>query len=282
LAKEKGFFAEQGIDVDITVVTGVAERNSALKAGRIDGLAAPVDYFSLSAGNGIPAQIVMATDESVGGDGIVAKPPIRSIRDLAGKTVAFQRGLPSEFFLRALLQSNNVDFSTIKPVDMETAAAGAAFLAGKVDAAVVWEPWLSRAKEAKGGFVLASTKQYPNLILDTVAFRPEVVSSRPEDVQKFVNAVLKAVEYWKAHPNEANGIMAPHFGLPADKYAQILSGARFSDLARNREFFGTASKPGQVFRVGQQASEIWQSAKVIAQPVKPEAIITTKFIEGAK
>src|SRR5437016_7998227 len=100
LAKEKGFFDEQGVKVELIVLTGLAERNSALKSGRIDGLAAPVDYFVLSAGNNLETSIVMAVDESSGGDGIVANKSIQKIEDLRGKRVAFQRGLPSEFFIR--------------------------------------------------------------------------------------------------------------------------------------------------------------------------------------
>lgn len=93
LAKDKGFFKEAGVDVALVVLTGVAERNSALKAAKIDALAAPVDYFVLAAGNNLVAKIVMGVDESVGGDGIVARKDIQSIADLRGKKVAFQRGL---------------------------------------------------------------------------------------------------------------------------------------------------------------------------------------------
>ena len=46
------------LDVDLIVLTGVAERNSALKSGKLDALAAPVDYFALSAGIGIIATMV--------------------------------------------------------------------------------------------------------------------------------------------------------------------------------------------------------------------------------
>jgi len=51
-----------------------------------------------------------------------------------------QKGLPSDFFLRALLQQNGINVQEINYIDMETAQAGAAFLAGDLDAAVVWEP----------------------------------------------------------------------------------------------------------------------------------------------
>jgi NitT/TauT family transport system substrate-binding protein len=281
LAQEKGFFQEVGIKPELTVITGLAERNSALKSGKIDALAAPVDYFVLSAGNRLETKTVMAIDESVGGDGIVAKKSIKSFQDLKGKKVAFQRGLPGEFFLRTLLEKNGMSLEDFQAVDMETAQAGAAFIAGQVDAAVVWEPWLTKASEQGNGYVLASTKEYPNLIVDCLAFNNQVVEQSPEDVQKIVNVVLKAIAYWEKNPEEANKIMAPFFEVDAAKYAQILSGARFTNLTRNREYFGTKDKPGPIFEVAKQASDIWLKANVIQASVSPESIISTEFIDSA-
>jgi len=278
LAKEKGFFKEAGVDVDLIVLTGIAERNSALKSGKLDALAAPVDYFVLSAGNGVKTTIVMAIDESVGGDGIVASKSIKQFSDLRGKKVAFQRGLPSEFFLRALLQQHGVKLSELDYTDMETAQGGAAFIAGQVDAAVVWEPWLSKAAGEGGGHILASTKEYPNLIVDCLAFTREAVSRSPQDVDKIVKAILKAIDYWKQNPEEANRIMAPHFQLEPAKYAAVLSGARFTDLARNQQYFGTASSPGPIHDVAKRASDIWLEAKAIQRPVKPEEIVSRSLV----
>lgn len=281
LAQEKGFFKEVGINPELTVITGLAERNSALKSGQVDALAAPVDYFVLSAGNRLTTTTVMAIDESVGGDGIVAKKSIKVFQDLKGKKVAFQRGLPSEFFLRALLQKNGMSLDDLEPVDMETAQAGAAFIAGQVDAAVVWEPWLTRAKDQGNGYILASTKEYPNLIVDCLAFNQKVVEQSPEDVQKIVNVVLKAIAYWQKNPEESNKIMAPFFDVDATKYAAILTGVKFADLERNRQYFGTESKPGPIFEVAKQASDIWLKAKVIQVPVTPQSVISTKFVNSA-
>jgi NitT/TauT family transport system substrate-binding protein len=282
LAQEKGFFRDAGLEAELIVLTGLAERNSALKSGKIDALAAPVDYFVLSAGNHLPTTTVLAIDESVGGDGIVAKAPIKTVADLRGKRVAFQRGLPSEFFLRALLQEAGIKLSELQPLDMETAQAGAAFIANQVDAAVVWEPWLTKAREQGGGHILASTRDHPNLIVDCLGFNQSVVSRSPQDVQKIVDVVLKAIQYWKTNGAEANKIMAPHFQVTPEKYALILGGVSFCDLARNRSYFGTASAPGPIFDVARRASQIWLDAKVIASPVEPSSVISTQFVENAK
>jgi NitT/TauT family transport system substrate-binding protein len=195
--------------------------------------------------------------------------------------VAFQHGLPAEFFLRALLRQNNVSLDDLQVSDLQTADAGAAFIAGKVDAAVVWEPWLTRAADEGNGSVLASTRDYPDLIVDCLAFNKDVVARAPQDVQKIVNVVLRAIDYWKENRDEANRIMAPYFELDAAKYAAVLSGARFTDLSRNREYFGTAQKPGPIFDVARRASDIWAEAKVIQAPVEPPTVISTQFVEQA-
>ncbi|MGK3985998.1 ABC transporter substrate-binding protein [Sorangium sp. So ce136] len=282
LALEKGFFSDAGLKVDLVVLTGIAERNSALKSGAIDALAAPVDYFVLAAGNNLESSIVMATDESAGGDGIVGTESIRSVKDLRGKRVAFQRGLPSEFFLRALLAQNGVPFSELKPVDMETAQAGAAFISKQVDAAVVWEPWLTRASEEGNGHVVASTRDNPDLIVDCLGFNKDVVARFPDDVQKVVDSVFRAIEYWKRQPEESNKIMAPHFQVSPEKYAAILAGAKFADLDRNRAYFGTSEAPGSIFRVAERASSIWLEAKVTSAPVRPDSVISPAFVSKAK
>lgn len=278
LAQEKGFFQEAGIKVELIVLTGLAERNSALKSGKIDALAAPVDYFVQSAGNHLETTIVMVIDESVGGDGIVANSSIQRIEDLRGKRVAFQKGLPSEFFLRALLYQHKMRLDDLNTVDMETAQAGAAFLTKRLDAAVLWEPWLTKAREEGNGHKLASTREYPNLIVDALAFNKDVVSRSPRDVQVIVDALLKAIEYWRQHRKEANRIMAPHFQVDEERYEEIINGLKFCDLDCNRQYFGTRESLGPIYTVAERASTVWLEAKVIAQPVKAGSVISVDFI----
>lgn len=278
LAKENGYFDEAGINVDLVVLTGLAERNSALKSGKLAALAAPVDYFVLAAGNNLETTIVMAIDESVGGDGIVAKKDINTVEELKGKKVAFQRGLPGEFFLRSLLRDHKVSINDLETLDMETSQAGAAFLSGRVDAAVVWEPWLTKAKEEGGGHILASTKEYPDLIVDVLAFNKSVVADHPGDVQKIVGAVFKAIEFWKQNTDKANQNMAPHFQLSAEKFATILSGVQFTDLNRNHVYFGTLAKKGRIYEVTENASELWKEGGVIKSRINHDSLISNQFL----
>ncbi|MCC2630161.1 MAG: aliphatic sulfonates family transporter, periplasmic ligand-binding protein [Thermomicrobiales bacterium] len=86
LAEERGFFDEEGVAVDLTLVEVSADRITAMQADRLDASATTVDTWTLFAAQGADLVQVLAVDESAGGDGIVAKREIASIADLAGKT----------------------------------------------------------------------------------------------------------------------------------------------------------------------------------------------------
>jgi len=116
---------------------------------------------------------VLALDDSHGGDGMVAKKEIKTIKDLKGKTVAAQLGGGASYFwLAYVLGQNGLKLSDLKLVDMKAGDAGSAFVAGKVDAAVTWEPWLSKARETPFGHVLLSSDRTPGIIVDSLAFKP--------------------------------------------------------------------------------------------------------------
>src|SRR5512136_48677 len=206
LAKEKGFFKKQGVDVEIVVIESPADRRAAFASDKIQGMATTVDTHVMTAAaeNPIPVKQVLALDDSNGGDGIVAKKEIKTIKDLKGKTVAAQLGAGASYFwLNYVLAQNGLKLSDIQAVDMKAGDAGAAFVAGKVDAAVTWEPWLSRAKDTPFGQVLIASNQTPGIIVDSLAFKPDFLKRRGDDVKKIIAAWNEAVQFAAQSPKEA-------------------------------------------------------------------------------
>ena len=88
LAKEKGFFDELGINVDIQTMEDTGQRKIALAKGDIDGLGDTVDLLVLERDENVPAIAVMQIDMSNGADGILATENIKDISDLKGKKIA--------------------------------------------------------------------------------------------------------------------------------------------------------------------------------------------------
>src|SRR5207253_2486605 len=99
----------------------------------------------------VPAVEVFPIDASVGGDGILAKSTIKTVQDLKGQKVAVNQGSVSEWFLAQVLKKNGLSLSDVTEQNMKSGEAGAAFVAGQVDVAVTWEPWLSKAKARADG-----------------------------------------------------------------------------------------------------------------------------------
>jgi NitT/TauT family transport system substrate-binding protein len=74
----------------------------------------------------------------------------------------------------------------VEHVNMDQADAGAAFVAERVDAAVTWEPWLSRARDTEHGHVLTDTSENPGLIVDVLLAPVEVIESRRDDFRRSI------------------------------------------------------------------------------------------------
>ncbi|MEM7048367.1 MAG: ABC transporter substrate-binding protein [Acidobacteriota bacterium] len=269
LAEERDFF--DGLEVELEVLDDAAGRRSALASGALDAMLATVDDFANAAAAGVPAVAVLKTDDSLGADGIVAGSEIRSVAELAGKTIAFPQGMPSHFFLLNVAERNGLAISEVKPRFMEAGEAGGAFVAGKVDAAVTWEPWLSQASDREGGHVLATTREYPGLISDILVVRRDVLFERPADLVKLLSGWFRAVELWQQEESASNRSMAAALGLAEDDFAAMVAGIKYADLEENLAYFGVGEGGGSAFDLTfEAAGRAWEVAGLV-RDARPSA-----------
>ncbi len=278
IAVEKGFFKQLGIEVRMTILEDTASKGAALKAKRLDGIGTTADSQVIAASQGIPGAICLAFDQSAGADGIVAVKTIASVRDLKGKSVAVQPGFVSHFFLLYLLDEVGLSPKDISIQPFETGDAGAAFVAGRVDAAVTWEPWLSKASERKDGHIIITSKEKPGLIVDVLAMREEVIKTRPEDVKKLIKGWYMGVDYLQKNQAEGQAIIARNFKLKPEETADMLTGVSFFDAKGNVGYFGSAAAPGQIYKVVAKANDVWQKAGEMKKAVDTKTIVDGTLI----
>lgn len=258
LAQEKKFLAQNGVDVQMVKMDDTKLRYAALAAGHLDGLAASFASLALYTKPGLPLVAVLPLDDSAGGDGVVAIREVKAVADLKGRTVAFEVGSISEFYVTYLLQQAGLGPQDIRAVSMKPGDAAAAFIAGRVDAAVTWEPWLTKATQVPGGHVLHDTSKTPGLLVDVLVFRKDVVQARRAEVQAVIKAWLQAVDYYKANKTESVAIMAKKVGGWLEKpedFAETLNGVRFYDADMLRAYF--AGPGAKAFETSQFAIDLW-------------------------
>jgi NitT/TauT family transport system substrate-binding protein len=282
VAQEKGFFEDEGIDVHLINIEDT--QHEAVVDGQIDGGAATINTTVLYAAKLDETFVCMlALDESLGGDGIVAHKDIQSIADLRGKTVASNHDTVGQFYLNVLLMAEGLSEADIESVDLDSENAAQAFMLREVDAAVTFEPWLTQSKNTEHGHLLTDSSQHPGLIVDCLYTTPALFGEREAEFQALARAWAAAVDYIAAHPEEAIEIMARNVGGWLEEpavFAETLKGIRFFDGARNREYFGTPQMPGQVYDTVQKAIDVWSELGVLDKEVSPADFIAHGVWDG--
>lgn len=277
---DTGIFKKYGLNVSYQVVEDPNARFAAFKAGSLDGIATTVDTFTRQAARGARVLQVFGIDRSVGGDGIVSIDSITSIKQLKGKTVAVNVGSTSEFFLAYVLQQNHMSINDVNIQDMpDSGVAGSTFRAGKVDVAVTWEPWLSRASKRPHGHVLISSKSYPNIIVDVFGFRTDFVKAHPAAVSTFIKAYYAAVAKVNAGDSAAMAAIEKYTGENQASVKADLTTVKLMDLADSKAYFGTPAKPGPIYDIARTSAKFWLSIKKIDKMPDINAIIDSSYLQ---
>jgi NitT/TauT family transport system substrate-binding protein len=278
---EGGIFKDEGLDVTYDVIEDPVQRFNAFRAGEFDAIATTPDTFSRNYARGIETVQVLPLDRSLGGDGIVAQNDITSVDQLEGQTVAVSQGSTSQWFLGYVLDQKGLSLDDVEQANLTAADAGAAFAAGRVPNAVTWEPWLTRAEENPDGHVLASTKDYPDIITDGVAFSPDFVDENPGTVEKFVRAYGKVMDLVQSDPDKAFGYVTDYLGQSVAEIKATLKTVPLLTLEEGAEFLGTRDNPGPAYDVFEQSAEFWQSVGEIDEVPAPDDAIDPSFINEA-
>jgi NitT/TauT family transport system substrate-binding protein len=282
IASKEGYFKKHGLDVTYTVIEDPVERFAAFKAGRLDAIATTVDTFSRTTAHGIKSVEVLGLDASVGGDGIVATKDIKKVEDLKGQKVAVSEGSTSQWLLAYVLSQHHLSLKDVEQVNLTSSDAGAAFAAGRVKVAVTWQPWLSRAETNPNGHVLVSTKQYPTIITDQVAFQPSLVKKHKSAINNFIKAYNDAMRLIKTNPDKAFGDVKAYLGQSPDEIRATMKDVPLWSVAQSKKYYGTAKKPGPIYKIFDKSARFWKSIGEIKTLPNAKTAIDPSFVNKFK
>jgi len=279
IGKEKGFFEEAGIDLEIKKIENFDTKRAALISGSIDlDIANTMDQALIYFDNGFDAQIVGITDESVGGDGLIVSSGIQQVSDLVGKSIAYAEASPSDFFLRYLLKKKGVNRDSIALIPVaDPQIAGTTFISEKVDAAVTYEPFLSQALLNEGSSVLFSTKEYPTLIPGLIIANGSKVQTSKELYQRFMDAWFKSVDYYWENQEDSFRIIANGMGMDIMEVKDILSVVDIQNRSENISLFNI-NEEANIFELTNEIGKFWKESGFIRSNNNIQSIINDGFI----
>jgi NitT/TauT family transport system substrate-binding protein len=283
VAAEKGFFAQEGVEVELIRIEDDTATLAALFAGQIDALAtATQTAVSSNEPDEEALACVLMLDDSRGGDGILAINDIQTIADLKGRSVAFGHRSVSQFYVNVLLREVGLSEADIEVVDLRAEEAAEAFLMQEVDAAVTWEPYLSQGRDVAHGHLLTDSSERPGLMGDCLATKTSIFSDRKGEFQAVARAWDAAVRFVDQHPAEANQIIARSMGdwlADPSVVAEILRGVALYDADENRDYFGTPERPGQIYQTMQYAIDVWADLGVLKANLAPADVIAHGILD---
>jgi NitT/TauT family transport system substrate-binding protein len=278
VAVDLGYFKDAGLDVKLKPFSNPGDTLPALVAGQLDiGLTTLQNLVVLN-GNGQTDVVAIAlVDSSNGADAVVAKKQYAAIKDLKGKTVALTLGEVNHFLFLSGLKQAGMTPASIKITSMSADDAGAAFLAGKVDAAVTWEPWVTKATK-KGGHVIFTSAAIPDTIMDSIAIRSSKLKENAEAYKTFIAAVDRGVQYLKTDPEKAWPLIGKHLDAPPEDVKGMLTGDKIYGLAENKQLFGTASEPGPAYKSMKSIVDFAVESKLVKKAPDPASLFEPSLV----
>ena len=280
LAKEKGYFGD--LDVRLQRIEEVSSIRAGMATRELEAYLATSD-IALDTNSKPPGVAVWAIDESAGGDGVIVSSDIKEVTDLRGRKVAAEPGLPPNFLLLYFLHQNGMALSDVSFQDMTTQNAATAFVSKAVDAAGIYEPYLTTAKDQRpGSRVVVSSAQVPGLIVDLIFVGDRVATERRDDVMKVIAGWRKALAYIHDSPDDANAIMAKAFNLPVKDFKETVGGIVWLDLDKNHFLFGTSSAPGPLYKNFDVVGGVLRRNRPAVYGAKAEEHLTRSFIDELK
>jgi len=226
---EKGFFKQEGLEIEILSLAGGAKILEALAAGSIDIGFSNVVSLILARASGLRFIALTGAgiedrDHKIHAILIPKDSPITNAMDLEGKTIALNtRKNIDDLFVREWLEKKKVDPDKVKFIEFPFPNMESVLLSGDVDAVAAVEPFVTFALLHGNSKVL----DYNYLAIEpTVEITAYVVSEdwiqkKPAIADKFIRAFDKATDYVLAHESEVRMIITKYTKLDETQAQQI-------------------------------------------------------------
>lgn len=265
IAKEKGYFEEEGLELDFQLFTAAKDRDAALQAGELDGVIADEIAISIYQNSGIDMKITGATNGAwtlvVGKDS-----GIENLEDLKGKKMAISENTMIDYLSDYIAEENGVNSSEIEKIAIPAMPARLEALRNKqVDAAILPAPFNDTAV-ADGGKGLADIDN-ADIMISAIGFLQDQIDNNEEAIKAFFTGYNKAVEYMKnTDLKEYEDIVIKTVGYSEDTKGNII----LPEL--NTNYLPDAEKVQAVFN--------WSKNNgIISKDLKAEDVIINKFIK---
>ncbi len=275
--------------VELVLIDDPVQMRDAYAAGEVhigwatlDMLPLFVDSFAKD--SRIMPRVYQQVDFSNGGDGIVVRDTVKTVRDLAGKKLVLAQNSPSQFFALNMLVAGGLQPADVEMVFTSTAfEAAAAFNRDKsIAGCVSWAPDIYNLADAKGNRMLVTTQTANRLIADVWFARADFAKDHPDKIEAIARGIFDAMSDLKSETarTEVAQLMADGYTIPAADALSMLGDAHSTNWAENYQFFLNRNNPANFERIWKQAYMLYRRIGVISNnPVPFDQVMDFSVIQ---
>jgi ABC-type nitrate/sulfonate/bicarbonate transport system substrate-binding protein len=213
IAKDRGYFAEHGVNVQFkTRESGLASLTDLL-AGQVD-LATISEFVFASHVLDRPDLRILSVVGQIDHVRLVARKDrgVTQVSDLKDKRIGLVRNSIAEYHLHLFLMLHQVSLEGIQTVDLSPTDEVKAITRGDIDAAIVWEPFAREMQNELGNNAVSwsaqSGQDYYWLLIGT----DETLRKRSSAIRSVMAALAAAEDFMRNQPDEAKRIVASQIG----------------------------------------------------------------------
>jgi NitT/TauT family transport system substrate-binding protein len=219
-AQQGGFFKKAGLDATITTFNGGGAIISAIAGGSLDAGFSNITSAVAAIQRGIPIVILTAANLTATGhdDALLMKArgsKLRTGADLDGKIIAVTTlGGTLQLGAEVWIDKNGGDSKSVHFVEIPTSNMSAALKQGRIDAAMISEPFLTQESADIEVLADAFSALAPAWISSVFVASKAWVTANPEGARRFIAAMHETARWANTHHAETAKMLSPLSGVP--------------------------------------------------------------------
>ncbi|MBB5265102.1 NitT/TauT family transport system substrate-binding protein [Catenibacillus scindens] len=235
-ADQKGYFAEEGLEVNMVMFQDGPTEIASMESGSIDVAYIGPGAHTLAIQGNVDVFCFQQLGNADSVVGLVSH-GVESLEDLEGKTVGYASGTSSETILRRALASVGLTMDDIQAYDMEISNMISAMVSGSLDACAPWSPSTNTILSEMGddAKVLCTNVSFSDEAADCASWVciPSYAEENKDTLVSFTRALYKAMDYGSQEANydEVAGYVAEACGTDKASALEQTSDGAWLDSA---------------------------------------------------
>jgi aliphatic sulfonates family ABC transporter substrate-binding protein len=283
VARELKLFEKAGLAPTFVEFVAGPPMIGAVENGSIDLASLGSVAFLIGLSRGADWVMIGINPEGAYSQGLVARKNggIHTPADLKGKRIGLFKGATAQYGLMMILRQHGIHPDQVTLLDMSPEEQLHALKDGKIDAAMVWEPWMQRMVHGASARIVTTEGKvgiYTNV--DGYSVRREWLRDHRETALRFLRALVMASDVVQKDPAVATRLWAREMGIKvawAEAIYQDVPPPLINQWTNPRYTYSLVKGSPLHRRLGFLANYLFDE-KIISQPVDVHDIMDASVI----